>query len=204
MTKEERRISKNYISNKLLVYISKEYLYTEYIINCKTMKQIGKLFNIGYSTIRRLLLNYNINIKTPADYQKGITLKQYYCKDCGEKIGLNSGLYGRSICFSCFRKSQIGENASNWQGGKSFEPYSSEFNNSLKNKIRDRDNHECQLCHTKEKYFDRKLSIHHINYNKENCKKENLISLCISCNSQVNANRNYYTEYFKNLILQLI
>jgi 5-methylcytosine-specific restriction endonuclease McrA len=78
--------------------------------------------------------------------------------------------------------------------------YSLEFSKELKEQIRHRDNHECRLCHTKEEDYYRKLDIHHIDYNKQNCKKENLISLCNKCNIKVNYNREYWKSFFKELI----
>lgn len=45
----------------------------------------------------------------------------------------------------------------------------------------------------------KKLSIHHINYVKKNCLPDNLISLCRSCNSKVNTNRNIWERYFKKI-----
>src|ERR1700693_2128924 len=39
-----------------------------------------------------------------------------------------------------------GEKHWNWKGGKSFEPYASEFNRKLKAFIRKRDNYTCQEC----------------------------------------------------------
>ena len=40
----------------------------------------------------------------------------------------------------------IGKKHPNWQGGKSFEPYSPAFTRELKQAIRQRDNFTCQLC----------------------------------------------------------
>ena len=47
-----------------------------------------------------------------------------------------------------------------------------------------------------------KLSIHHIDYNKKNCKEDNLISLCVHCHGLTNKNRNSWINYFKDLILR--
>lgn len=78
-----------------------------------------------------------------------------------------------------------GKNHHNWQGGKSFEPYSIKFNENLKELIRERDNRVCQLCDKSEKENGRKLSVHHINRIKKDCDVENLISLCRSCHMQL-------------------
>lgn len=66
---------------------------------------------------------------------------------------------------------------------------------AIKNKIRDRDNHVCQLCGRTEKENKKKLDVHHIHYDKENCEPD-LITLCRFCNSKVNTNRDYYENLF--------
>jgi len=78
----------------------------------------------------------------------------------------------------------------NWQGGKSFEPYSIDWTETLKRAIRERDKYICQLCSQYGK------DVHHIDYNKKNCNPDNLITLCRECNVKVNFNRKYWTEYF--------
>jgi len=86
----------------------------------------------------------------------------------------------------------------NWQGGKSFEPYTIQFNRELKELIRQRDNYQCQLCGMPECENIRKLSVHHIDYNKKNCLPSNLVSLCIKCHIKTNFKREYWTEYFNS------
>jgi len=86
---------------------------------------------------------------------------------------------------------------SNWQGGKSFEPYGLEFNNKLKDKIRKRDNYTCQLSEKTEKELGEKLSVHHIDYDKKNNQEINLISLSRNWNAKVNFDRKDWTNYFK-------
>ena len=48
-----------------------------------------------------------------------------------------------------FKRKVSGKNSVHWRGGISFEPYCQKFNNSLKQKIRERDNNTCQLCGNK-------------------------------------------------------
>jgi len=80
----------------------------------------------------------------------------------------------------------------NWQGGKSFEPYSVDWTETLKRSIRERDNYICQLC---SKYGN---SVHHIDYNKKNCNPDNLITLCRKCHTKTNYNRKKWIKYFNN------
>jgi len=100
-------------------------------------------------------------------------------------------------------KSHIGEKNPAWKGGKSFEPYSSKFNELFKYYIREKFNNICQLCGKTEKEEGRNIALHHIDYNKKNNKENNFILLCASCNARVNANRDYWTKYFKELLTNL-
>lgn len=84
-----------------------------------------------------------------------------------------------------------------WRGGSSFLPYCSKFNNYLKDQVRIRDNHTCQLCNTKEN--GRKLDVHHIHHDRPNCYPD-LISLCRSCHSKVNIDKNQYESLFMNIL----
>ncbi len=91
-----------------------------------------------------------------------------------------------------------GKGNPNWRGGISFLPYSSLFSRQLKERVRVRDNFTCQLCGVPELECNERLSIHHIDYDKTNCDISNLVTLCRSCNSKANSNREYWNEYFKN------
>ena len=58
-----------------------------------------------------------------------------------------------------------GANHPQWRGGISFEPYCPKFNEDLKEKIRNEYNRTCQICGEKE--GTRKLSVHHVNFDKK-------------------------------------
>ena len=96
----------------------------------------------------------------------------------------------------------IGKKHPNWQGGKSFEPYPIDWTDRFRETIRKRDNYVCQLCgiHQDElKGFNRKLDIHHIDYDKDNLNLNNFISLCRNCHLKTNFNRDYWIKYFIDL-----
>lgn len=86
----------------------------------------------------------------------------------------------------------------NWQGGISFEPYGLEFNNTLRNIVRRRDNFICQECGITQEQLGYVLNVHHIDFDKKNNNFNNFISLCKSCHMQTNFNREEWTEYFQN------
>lgn len=81
-----------------------------------------------------------------------------------------------------------------WLGGSSFEPYALDFNEELKEMVRNRYGRTCQLCGMKEN--GRKLAVHHIDYDKNNNGLSNLISLCSPCNGRVNFRRKEWIQYF--------
>lgn len=85
-----------------------------------------------------------------------------------------------------------------WKGGISNLPYSFDFDKELKELIRRRDNHTCQLCSKIKESNGNELSVHHVDYDKQNCNPENLITLCRGCNSRVNFGRKIWTKFFKS------
>jgi len=88
-----------------------------------------------------------------------------------------------------------GSNNGMWEGGISHEEYPAIWwNKNFKEMIRDRDNHECQLCGIGEN--DRKHDVHHIDYNKKNTNPINLITLCRSCHGKTNFNRDEWQLFF--------
>lgn len=97
-------------------------------------------------------------------------------------------------------KKMSGKNNPSWMGGLSFEPYGFEFNEKLKNEIRVRDNFTCQECSINQDKLKRRLTIHHIDYNKKNNKKTNLISLCHQCHLKTNQDRKHWTKHFKMIM----
>jgi len=92
----------------------------------------------------------------------------------------------------------LGSKNPNWLGGP--KDYGKEFNFVLKEIIRSRDNYKCRVCEKTQKENKRRLSCHHIDYNKKNCKENNLISLCDSCHMTTNFNREYWEKYLKEIL----
>jgi len=101
-------------------------------------------------------------------------------------------------CRECANGNKKGSNNPAWNGGTSFEPYTIEFTKSLKKEIKKRDNYTCQNpdCFKKSK----RLCIHHIDYIKENCSNTNLITVCTSCNSRANINKETWKLKYQNII----
>lgn len=104
---------------------------------------------------------------------------------------------------NCMTQFLKGPNSPGWKNGLSFEPYSFDWTEAHKKFIRRRDNWKCQLCGAPQEEFTKKLSVHHIDYNKKNCDKKNLITLCALCHNKTNANRNLWISLFKIKIVEI-
>jgi hypothetical protein len=115
----------------------------------------------------------------------------------------NNHVFCNFICMGLYRKNDYkGNNNPAWIDGSSYENYPQEWTESLRESIRKRDNYECQNCNmTEEEHiivYGQVLHVHHIDYNKKNCSKNNLITLCHQCNLRANRNRNYWKEFYQN------
>lgn len=128
------------------------------------------------------------------------------CLVCGKEFLVYQYQKKKNIGFYCNQKcygkslsiNNTGKNHPLWLGGISFEPYGIEFNNCLKEKIRKRDNYQCRICGIKQN--GRKLSVHHVDYDKTNNEDWNLITLCDSCHMKTNYNREYWQEHFSSSV----
>lgn len=92
--------------------------------------------------------------------------------------------------------SKMGDKNPAWCGGMAKpQPYTIDWTQTLKRSIRERDNYTCRICNKQQ--GDIIFAVHHIDYVKENCNPNNLITLCSSCHSKTNSNRKYWSEYFR-------
>jgi len=92
-----------------------------------------------------------------------------------------------------------GENHPNWKGGISCEPYCEIWlDKEYKEDLKARDSHQCQNPDCRG--TSGRICLHHIDYNKKNCDPFNIITLCNSCNSRANFNRNYWRKFYKGII----
>jgi len=112
----------------------------------------------------------------------------------GKTSGKNNFWYGKGYL-------KFGKNNPNWKGGVSCEPYCDAWaDKEYKESIKERDGYRCLNpdCWGNCNYLP--LTIHHIDYNKKNCHPSNLITLCVSCNSRANFNRNWYKFWYQAII----
>lgn len=127
------------------------------------------------------------------------------CEICGKKFWVVPAREDKKCCsFKCAMeyvkltgKLKL-ENNPNWHDGISFEEYPYQYK-LMKPIILERDDYECKLCGSK-----RRVSVHHIDYNKKNNTQNNLIVLCTKCNSKVNFNREFWMFKLKELVANTI
>lgn len=121
------------------------------------------------------------------------------CKQCVNAFIAKPGEIrrGRKFCsFECYGAWVAGENHPFWLGGKSEEAYPKEFNATFKQFIRERDGYTCLLCG---EYGDH---CHHIDYDKDNLKPSNFVTLCLLCHAKTNFNRDYWPHHLRTLFLK--
>jgi len=156
------------------------------------------------------------NKDNPINYTKEMRkAKSVACKGInkGEKNGSygkkgeDSFTFGTKRTIECRKRMSelkeglyLGENNPNWKGGISNDPYPLDWNNVLKDSIRIRDNFVCQECGIHQDELDRKLDVHHIDYDKNNLDPINLISLCRGCHIITNFNRDTWKNFFEEIM----
>lgn len=115
-----------------------------------------------------------------------------------QKLKISETLKGRKHTEEHKRKNReanLGEKNHSWRGGISFEPYCHKFTSEFKERVRDFFDGKCFVCGRKNK--NRKLSVHHVNYDKMVCcndVKPLFVALCTSCHIKTNFNREYWEE----------
>ena len=80
-----------------------------------------------------------------------------------------------------------GESNWKWRGGTG--RYPKEFNKSLRDFIKSRDNYKCRACSVSGKRNKTRLEVHHIDGNVNNNVSENLMTLCSFCHHSLHDNR---------------
>jgi len=176
---------------------------------CRGIVRTGNIFINGHnSRTSERTAEWNKNI---SDSMKGVIFSEEHRAKLSlatsnynslYRSGENHPLYnkrrGRKTRMKC-SIANSGSNNWNWQGGKSYEVYCCSWKDSeYKEYIKERDSYGCQnpLCEG----YSKKLNIHHIDYNKKNCRPGNLITLCVSCNSRANFNREFWQKHYEEIM----
>ncbi len=191
-------------------FIKKSLLIKLYTKQKYSIGRIAKKLHCSNLTIWLRLQEYNIVIRTISQSLLGKKQKRQTIK---KRVLSRKGYKHSKVVKSQIAQSLIGHRVSPETlkklslvlGGTGipyeFAKYPAEFR-AIRKSIRERDNFQCQMSNMTEKEhlkkYGRVLDVHHIDYDKENCKENNLITLTDSWNKKVNYNRKYWTKHFQN------
>lgn len=219
ITKRNRSIKHNYVNG----HQNRGRKFTdEHIKNmsvCRIGKQCGvdnPFFGKQHTIETKLILSAKASTRTG-------TKNHFYGKkhtdESKQKMAEKSRILskGRVMSPEAIKKISMGlsgKNHYNWKGGISFEPYCKKFNNAFREKIRMKFNHTCFICGiTQQEQIDRsisngkqtkKLSVHHVNYNKDclcDGVKCEFVPLCTSCHIKTGHNRAYWEKLIVDKLL---
>lgn len=177
----------------------------KYIITWNNWKQgarcaiCANVVKLSFNYIKTLFENEGYVLLTNK-YVNSRQKLQYSCS-YGHKhsVMLSDWKYHGSRCPTCAYIKKSGAGHPNWKGGISCEPYCDAWaDKEYKESIKERDNYQCQnpYCFKKQGLASQ-LSIHHIDYDKKNCGPDNLITLCNSCNSRANFDRQWHKHWYQ-------
>lgn len=128
--------------------------------------------------------------------------KIYYlkeCKGCGDQcfsVKRHENCYCSRVCKLKYDSpSKRGKEHHWWTGGNSTSYCSNWF--FVRKESKKEDKYTCQNPQCNRKY--KRLDSHHIDYNKQNCHPDNIITLCVSCNAQANYNREWWEAYYTEI-----
>lgn len=103
-------------------------------------------------------------------------------------------------CAICDYISRFGEGNPSWKGGICSDEYCELWAiKEYKEMIKKRDNNRCLNPYCSGEYTNN-LVLHHIDYNKKNCSEENLITICNSCNSKANTDREWHMFWYQTIL----
>ena len=133
------------------------------------------------------------------EYQNNCTKLDYICS-LGHKHNITWANWQSGYrCPTCAYLNSVGDKHWNWQGGKSFEGYCPIWKDKeFKLDILERDAYNClnPYCYKN----DTVLSVHHIDYDKNNCHPSNLITVCRACNSRANYDRVWHIGWYRAIM----
>jgi 5-methylcytosine-specific restriction endonuclease McrA len=112
---------------------------------------------------------------------------------------INKGRFTSLHQYSKRNRFPKGKNNPNWRDIKLPKIYPLGWTHIYREQIRMRDDYKCQICGVPEIECNRKLAVHHIDYDKKNIHADNLITLCGRCHGKTDKNRDYWINYLRRI-----
>lgn len=170
----------------------KDWLYQKYNIEKLSSLKIAKICNVHKGTILNWLNVFGIKTRTTSEALKG---QRRGSRSEWIKSKISKKLKGHPVSFETRRKmseAKKGEKHPRWKGGTGYPNYV--LMKKMRIKILKEMKNKCGSCR-KEAH-----QIHHIDFSKDNHKRENLMILCPSCHKVIHINHKIEEKvYGKNL-----
>jgi len=138
----------------------------------------------------------NYTLLTDNYIRDNIKLKYRCPENHISSVTWNSWYHRHARCGVCWVINNTGPGNSSWKGGISCAPYCDAWaDKEYKESIKERDGYVCinPDCWK----TTNRLTIHHIDYNKKNCRPDNLITVCGSCNARANVHREWHEAWYQ-------
>lgn len=157
-------------------------------------------YGIPMSNAQKILISINRTGKNCGsdnhNYRKNFSIETR-SKIAAARRGTKASIETRSK----MSEQRQGDKHWNWQGGKSYEDYPMNFNETIKQEVRLSTN-DCDFLTGLHKDIcndGNTLDVHHIDYDKQNTDIRNLIPLSKSNHTKTNHNREFWTKLFTNM-----
>ena len=207
------------------IELTKEYLIDQYIINKKGATKIANEFGCSVATVYRKLRCFDIKIRSHSEAASismignRRAVGQIFTEERRTAMGdasrkrwsdpvyknrlrnVRLGYRHSDEMKLRFSEKRRGPGNPHWMGGKSFSPYCIKFDDEFKEHIRDKFGRKCYICSKGEEENGMRLSVHHIDYNKNsicNGKEWAFVPLCMSHHCQSNYNRCHWFNLLIN------
>lgn len=197
-------LSKEYKNSKIkLNYIcpnghKHNITWNDWISGCRCSYCVDKNIKLTLEQIKKSFDREGYTLLSE-EYRNNHTKLDYVCSNGhNQSIKWNDWQQGHR-CSICNYIKFSGPGNPNWSGGSSYGPYCSIWSDKkYKSDIKLRDGNKClnPACSKKSS----KLHIHHIDYDKKNCRPSNLITVCNSCNAKANTDREWHKVWYQAII----
>jgi hypothetical protein len=155
----------------------------------------------AYAEMYRATHREESKARRKVDYATNVI--EIICVQCKKRASVSVQTTGKFCSRKCADQHNSGPNNPNWNDGASFEPYCPKFNEEFKERVRTFFDGECLICGKSEADLGRKLSVHHVDYDKKVCCNDRppaFAAVCIRHNVMANYDRERWGYMFHYII----
>lgn len=222
---EDERLLKRVGLEAYLKLTNENWLHEQYVIKMRSSINIARELRVTYRDVIIQLRKYNIHVRNPSEHvhvrfvgvdrinkidnydwiYKEYVTNMRSCRDIGKELGLKGETVGKALTrFGIEIRGRSvymrGDQNPCWNHGVSL-IYCEKFNGKFKEFVREKFGRKCYECNKLEQFCDRKLHVHHIDYNKNaicNGKEWAFVPLCTRCHNKTHSNRHHWFNKYIN------